>query len=213
MITKGEIIAIDPIEPDPTIIDRAAALLVDDGIIVAPTETRYGLLTRADRPQNLQRLYRLKERDLKAPMAVFVKDKTMLAEQAQLSEAANRLARRFLPGPLTLVVNANGPDNPPVVNGGKMGVRVSSSPLIKALADRVNYPITATSANKSGRPDPTGIEDAIADFGDQVDLYLDSGELDGPLSTVVDCTRQPVLILREGALSREEIEETVRGTN
>jgi tRNA threonylcarbamoyl adenosine modification protein (Sua5/YciO/YrdC/YwlC family) len=92
---------------------------------------------------------------------------------------------------------------------GKIGLRWSSSPVIDGLLRRLECPLTATSANISGRPDPESVEEIVSQFGDRVDLYLDAGPLTGPTSTVVDCSGEKPKILRDGAIPRAEIEREI----
>ncbi len=174
--------------------------------MVAPTETRYGLLARADRQAPLERVYRVKKRSLNQATAILVRSREELAILGVLTPAARRLSTAFLPGPLTLVLTARQDWPPPRVVDGKIGLRLSSSPVIEGLLSRLDFPLTATSANISGQADPDGVEEIVSQFGDLVDLYLDAGPLTGLTSTVVDCSVDPAEILREGAVARKDIE-------
>ncbi len=196
---------IDPQEPSIEQINRVLELLEEGGVIVAPTETRYGLLARADKQIPAERLRRIKARSPEKPVAVFVGSVELIMHYARLNPAAQRLARFFLPGPLTLVVPAIGTWDKMIVPEEKIGIRVSSSPVIQALMERADFPLTATSANLSGADDNGRIEEIIAAFGDQVDLYLDGGPLVGATSTVVDCSDEEPLILRQGAIEADVI--------
>ena len=203
------VLKIDPVEPDDTALERAAACIRQGGLVVAPTETRYGLLARADRQDVLEKLYRVKNRDLNKPTAVLVREIAELSRYGAMSPAAERLAKEFLPGPLTLVLEATEAWPPPRVVEGKIGLRFSSAPLVSALLGRLDMAVTATSANISGRPDHDSVEGIASELKDQVDLYLDGGALTGPTSTVVDCSGPHPRLLREGAITREEIARTV----
>ncbi|HWR82646.1 MAG TPA: L-threonylcarbamoyladenylate synthase, partial [Candidatus Deferrimicrobium sp.] len=150
-MTEPRVVPLDFLSPDPRTISRAAKLLTDGELVVAPTETRYGLLGRADLPDVLERIYRIKGRAAKQPMAIFVRSVPMILHYASVPSSAERLARRFLPGPLTLVLKRLPGCDCPVVYKGKIGVRVSSAPFIRQLLECVTFPLTATSANLSGR--------------------------------------------------------------
>lgn len=196
---------IDAASPDPGMIDRAAGILTDGGFVVAPTETRYGLLTRADSPDTVRQLYLLKGRSRKAPIAAFVKDVATAKKLGEFTEAADEIASQFLPGPVTLVMKAR-PDAPqPIVVDGRVGLRVSSSAVVQALLVRSGVLLTATSANRSGLAEHEDVSQISYVFGDAVGAYLDAGPLTGPVSTVVDCTISPVRIIRAGAVRRTDI--------
>jgi L-threonylcarbamoyladenylate synthase len=199
-------VPIDPLSPQSAVLDRAAEALRRGDLVVAPTETRYGLLVRADQQSLLEHLYRVKQRDLDQATAVLVRGLGEIEALGVMTPAARRLASRFLPGPLTLVL-AGRPDwPPPRVVGGKIGIRWSSSPVIAGLLKRLDCPLTATSANISGRPDPESVEEIASQLGNRVSMYLDAGPLSGATSTVVDCSAEPARILRDGAIGRSEIE-------
>ena len=198
---------IDPVRPDETILEKTALVLRKGGLVVAPTETRYGLLIRADRQALLERLYQVKKRDLNQATAILVRSREELAILGVLTPSARLLSATFLPGPLTLVLSARQDWTPPRVVEGKIGLRWSSSPVIEGLLSRLDFPLTATSANISGLGEPTGVEEIESQFGNLVDMYLDAGPLTGLTSTVVDCSTEPVGILREGAVARKDIEK------
>lgn len=212
-MTEQRICPVDSSGLQPELLERATNALAHGGLIVAPTETRYGLLARADDSAALDKLYNVKGRSSRAPVAVFVGGVTALSEHAVMTAASDVLAARFLPGPLTLVLKA-APDNRwPVANDGWIGLRVSSSSVVKALVESAQFPLSATSANKSGGPEAETVDEIYDAFGDQVALYLDAGRLSGAVSTVVRCDSEQVEILREGAVSRGDVMaalETVR---
>jgi len=196
---------IDPNHLVPEILGRIGAVLNAGGLVVSPTETRYGLICRADIPSAVDRLFALKGRSEKAATALFVKDIEALERLAVLTPSGRILAERLLPGPLTLVLKARVTWQAPLVVDGKIGIRVSPSPVIRAMLDLVSGPLTATSANKSGSPTRSTAKEIAEELGDQADLYLEAGILDGPVSTVVDCSAGSVHILREGALTAGQI--------
>lgn len=199
-------VKIDPRKPEKDIIARAAALLKKGGLVVAPTETRYGLLTRADRGEALSKLSRVKKRPPTVPVAIFVGKVEDIHRYGRMTPSARVLAEAFLPGPLTLVLDAVTDGGAPLVVAGKIGLRCSSSPVIQALVDAVNLPLTATSANRYGQPEFETTAEIAASLGDEVELYLDAGVLDKPTSTVVDCSGTEPRLLREGYILKEKIE-------
>ncbi len=204
-MTRPIILTINPDTPEEPILEMAVDMLRRDGIVLAPTETRYGLLARIDRPETVHELYRMKKRDLDQPTAVFLKSVDEIERYACLTDVATALAKRFLPGPMTLVMNAREPLPSPLVVDGKIGIRVSSSAVIAGLLERIDFRLTATSANLSGEPETETVSEIADIFGSAVPMYLDAGPLCGPPSTVVDCTGEKPVVLRRGAIAEEEI--------
>lgn len=205
-MTAPLILDIDPHAPCGDIIMKAAAMLKDDGLIVAPTETRYGLLAGHDRRSALEKLINIKGRKANIPVALFVPSFDDISMLGELSRPAEEMARSFLPGPMTLVLKAKKDFGPPLVVDGKIGIRYSSSEVIMALLKASEFYATATSANISGKAQPTTIDEIAAMLGDSVALYLNGGPLEGEVSTVIDCSDVTPRILREGAIPRFEIE-------
>ena len=209
MMRRIELVAVDAGSPDQNVIDRVAALLRQGGLVVAPTETRYGLLARADNNRTLGRLYKAKRRSRDVPTALFVKDYESVSEYGETNETTDRLASAFLPGPLTLVLRAIAGSHQSVVVAGKVGIRVSSSPVISSLLEQVDFPLTATSANVSGEPENETATEIATVFGESVDTYLDVGPLAGPVSTVIDCSHGTVQVVREGAISERRVRQVL----
>lgn len=185
----------------------AIDILARGGVVVVPTETRYGILVKADIESAVNRLFELKGRNTTNPTAIFVGDAATIGRLGMVTPVAEGLIESCLPGPLTLVLKARVDWGAPRVVNGMIGFRWSSSELIQRLVTEVGSPLTATSANLSGLPDHESISDIIADFGDGVDLYLDGGMLTGPVSTVVECAENSYRILRDGAIGRQKIAE------
>jgi L-threonylcarbamoyladenylate synthase len=199
------IIVVDYAAPEPHALRRAVEVLNDGGLVVAPTETRYGLLGRADQPEVVRKVYAVKKRRADQATAVFVARVEAIGRYAQLNRIARHLAMLFLPGPLTLILSVLPQLDSPVAHKGKIGIRVSPAPVIQMITEKVAFPLTATSANLSGSPELSSISEISQALGESVDLYLDGGVLTGSPSTVVDCTVEPPQILRPGAVEREKI--------
>jgi len=205
------ILRIDRRHPDKDTLVKAAELIKNDGVVVGPTETRYGLMVRADRDKALARIYDLKKRDRTTPTAVFVPSADAIDQLGRVNDSARRLTECFLPGSLTLVVRARRELGPPLVVNDRIGLRWSSSPVVAGLLETTGLFLSATSANLSGGDEPESIDDIAAVFGDGVDLYLDGGRLAGEVSTVVDCYTEEYKILRTGAVAVSAIDLCVRG--
>lgn len=190
---------------DPLTLEKASRVLADGGVVVAPTETRYGILVRADVESAVQRLFEIKGRNTTNPTAIFVQSIATIERLGLMTPIARKLIAEFLPGPLTLVLDAKIPWGAPRVVNGKIGIRWSSSVFIHQLVTAVGAPLTATSANLSGQPDRESVAGIMVDFGSAVDVYIDGGLMSGPVSTVVECSGDNFLILRHGAIPREQI--------
>ena len=203
-------LTIDPAAPAGDVLDRAAEQIREGQLVVAPTETRYGLLANATGQAAVTRLCEAKGRAFQHPVSVFVASLDDLARYGEITPAARTLAERFLPGPLTLVLRCRVNWAAPLAVAGKTGFRISPSPVIRGLLDRVGAPLTATSANLTGRPEESAVAAIEAQLGDAVACYLDAGLLEGAVSTVIDCSEATPKVLRESAISSAAIAEVVK---
>lgn len=203
-----EVLRVDSAQPDAAALTRAGTLLRAGGLVAFPTETVYGLGAHAGDPAAVERIFTAKGRPADNPLIVHVADADGLASvAAAVPPLAARLAERFWPGPLTLVVDA-AEHLPAVTRGGRstVAVRVPAHPVALALLRRADVPVAAPSANRSGRPSPTRAEHVVADLGDVDGLLLDAGPCPvGVESTVVDARGQTPVVLREGAVTREHL--------
>jgi L-threonylcarbamoyladenylate synthase len=189
-------------------LDRAAVLLRDGRLVAIPTETVYGLAVRADDADAVARLFVAKDRPADNPLIVHVADVGAVATVARVvTPLAQRLLARFSPGPLTLVLEARD-DLPRAVTGGlgTVAVRVPDHPVALALLRRCGVPLAAPSANRSSRPSPTRVEHVLADLDGRIAAVVDGGPTRiGLESTVVDARGSAPVVLREGAIGREEV--------
>ncbi|MGH8909733.1 MAG: L-threonylcarbamoyladenylate synthase [Egibacteraceae bacterium] len=189
-------------------IPQAARILRAGGLVAFPTETVYGLGADALNAESVARIFAVKGRPADNPLIVHVAHQDDLAALAtQVPPLAWKLAAEFWPGPLTLVVDAS-PTLPAVTTGGlrTVAVRVPDHPLALALLDAAAVPVAAPSANRSGRPSPTTAAHVLEDLGGQIDLVLDGGPCQlGVESTVVDARGDRPIVLREGAVTREQL--------
>lgn len=203
-----QILRIDPKYPDPKEIAVAAQFILDGEVVAYPTETIYGLGADLFSRKAIKRIYDLKARDYGLPVAILVANIAMLRELViKIPERIETLMRRFWPGPLTMLfeVNERFPKSL-VTNTGKVGVRISSHPIASALVTKVGRPITTTSANRSGWPPSLHVKHIQNFFGDKLSCIMDGGECEPSRgSTVVDVTDESMRIIREGAISAEEV--------
>ncbi|MEQ9454427.1 MAG: L-threonylcarbamoyladenylate synthase [Phycisphaeraceae bacterium] len=196
-------------KPDAASIRRAAAHLAAGGLVGMPTETVYGLAASAFDERAVAAVFRVKRRPRFDPLIVHVES----PEQAwslvtAWPEAAQRLAERFWPGPLTLVLPKH-ESVPDLVTAGldSVAVRCPDHPVALALIQALNGPIAAPSANRFGGISPTLAEHVVEELGDEVGLILDAGPCGrGVESTVVSLLGERAVLLRPGALAVEAIE-------
>lgn len=206
LMSNSRILEVNIAEPDKAVIAEAKSVLKQDGLVVAPTETMYGILANIESPIAVNRLFEVKSRSYEKPSAIFVKSIADIERLAELTSKSAELCRRFLPGPLTLILRSKHDLGQFFTKDGKTGFRISSAPLIKKLLEETG-PLSATSANLSGRAEPKSVPEIYAQLGDRIDLYLDFGELNNPTSTVVEIVDDQIKILREGAISSNNIYE------
>ena len=174
-----------------------------------PTDTLYGLTAAASDVGAVKRLYQIKGRPATMAVPLLIADESQLdAYSACVSEAARKLARAFFPGALTLVVPKGGLVLDVVSGGGdSIALRVPDHPVPREIVRQLGGAITGTSANRSGAASPTTAQDVRSQLGAEVDLIVDGGECRGGVaSTVVDVTGPLPMILRQGSVSKEELE-------
>lgn len=195
-------------------IAAAAELLAKGGVVAFPTETVYGLGADAAYPHALLRVFRLKRRPLDHPLIVHLGDAGLLDYWAgAIPDAAWRLAERFWPGPLTLVLPRR-IHVLPLVTGGQrtVGLRVPDHPVALALLRALGPEkgLAAPSANRFGHVSPTAAEHVREEFGDQLDMILDGGSCRvGLESTIVGFTGQTPVLLRPGGIPVETLENVL----
>jgi L-threonylcarbamoyladenylate synthase len=182
------------------------------GLVAFPTETVYGLGANALDAEAVAGIFRAKGRPANNPLIVHVADVSGVpAIAAAWPETAAELARRFWPGPLTLVLPRT-PRVPDVVTGGgpTVAVRIPSHPVALALLGAAAVPLAAPSANRSGLLSPTRPDHVLLGLDGRIDLLLDAGPTPGGLeSTVLDLTASPPRLLRPGLVSRPELEDVL----
>lgn len=168
---------------------KALEVFRTGGVIAYPTETFYGLGIDPFNIEAVKRLFLLKGRPAKSPISLIIKDRLMLTELVQgVPPVAERLIKKFWPGPLTIILRAKaGLPAELLANTGKVGVRISSNPVAQRLVEELNSPITATSANPSGKEPPRSSSEVIEYFNGSIDMLIDGGVLTGQLR--LDCRR------------------------
>src|SRR3954463_15230806 len=202
-----DLVEIDPQDPQPEALERAAAAVRRGKVVAIPTDALYTLV--AD-PYNLRAVtgvFRAKGRELQRSLPILIRDALMAEDLA--SELNNRfflLARRFWPGPLTVIVPASGKMRRGVPgNTGRLALRQSRSVVANKLIDVLNQPLISTSANISSRPTCRSGIDVVGMMDGRVDLVLDGGLCAGTGSTTVDITEPYWRVIKEGAITEKDI--------
>jgi L-threonylcarbamoyladenylate synthase len=206
------VLTIDRQFPEPGAVARAAAILRRGGLVAFPTETVYGLGANALDAAAVARVFEAKGRPPTNPLIVHVAGVDQVKQvAADWPDIAARLAERFWPGPLTLVLPKR-PELPDIVTarGPTVAVRVPAHPVARALLKEADVPIAAPSANRSTELSPTTAAHVLRGLAGRIDLVLDGGPTSGGIeSTVLDVTTAPPRVLRPGLVSRSEIEAII----
>ena len=193
-------------------IHKAAKIIKQGGLVAFPTETVYGLGADATNPAAVARIFETKDRPTFDPLIVHVPGLAQAEKlAASFPEGARRLAKRFWPGPITLVVPKTSAI-PDLVTAGlpSVALRVPDHPTALELLAECGQPLAAPSANRFGQVSPTTASHVKGSLGDRVDLVLDGGPCRvGVESTIVSFLSDPPLLLRPGGISTEEIEVLV----
>lgn len=207
------IVSIDPVTPEPDPIAKAGKILQKNGIVIFPAKCLYGIAANALDETAIKKVFHLKQRPWNNPVLVLIPDQKMLPDLVtSIPRQARKLMDAFWPGNITLVFKAKKHISKLLTAGTrKIGIRIPSHPVAKALVEQVNFPITGTSANLSGQNGCNNIDQLSSEFIDQADLVLDAGNLKGGLgSTIVDVTASPVIIIREGEVKTSQITKILK---
>ena len=206
----AETLRIHPEEPEPQLVTRVVQTLQEGQVVALPTDTFYGLAVDPVNLHAVDRIYDLKTRARHKPLSLLIEDVSQAYELARaLDGGFDKLAERFWPGPLTLVVKA-GSKLPLRVtaNTGNVALRVPEAPICRAVVRELGLPITATSANLRGLPECSHAGCVREQFGDKLPLIVDGGATQRSVATtIVDLSGGPNswMILREGAIPTHEI--------
>ena len=193
-------------------IREAAAVINSGGLVAVPTETVYGLAGNGLDEQAVREIYRVKGRPEVKPLSLMVHNPSVLDLYCEdIPKAAYALAERFWPGPLTIVLKSK-ECVPEIVRAGgdTVGLRCPDHPLTLELLKACRLPLAAPSANLSGAPSPKTAADVLSGLDGEIDAVIDGGTCGiGLESTIIDMSRTPYRILRQGALSEEKIAQAL----
>lgn len=202
------------------IVKKVAKIIREGGIIISPTDTVYGLIADAQNKKAVKKIFKIKKRKEEKPIPIFVKDLKMAKNLAYLDKSQEKFLKKVWLGKVTVVLKAKSKKIAKGLLGKdkKIGLRIPNYKLLNILLEKLNHPLTSTSANISGKPASTKLEEVLKQFenqppttfgGGQPDLILDAGNLESSLpSTVIDLTN--FKILREGELSKRKIFEILK---
>ncbi|NCN50935.1 MAG: threonylcarbamoyl-AMP synthase [Candidatus Pacebacteria bacterium] len=191
--------------PAKDIILQTSEVLASGGLVIFPTETTYGAGVDATNPAAVEKLLAYKSRREGKPLSIAVSNLEMAEKYLEINDQARQISAQFLPGPVTVVCKDKGVVASGVASEfGTLGLRIPDYQLILDLVTAYGKPMTATSANASGKKRPYSISDILSNLSqaqkDKIDLILDAGELvHNPPSTVIDATLQTPITLRQGA--------------
>lgn len=200
----GEVLLIDPLNADRSALEQVAGFVRQGGVIVYPTDTIYGLGCAPDRPEAIERLFRIKQRVEEKGVLLLVPDvETARSLCSSVPTAFEELAERFWPGPVTFLMPA-GMGLSRLITGerGLVGLRNPQSDYLHLLMRMIPGPLVSTSANVSGEPPSGRVAELRKQLADQVDVFVDGGNLVEVIaSTVVDLSVTPPRVVREGVQS------------
>lgn len=190
-----------------------AKIIRDGGIVIFPTETVYGIGTNGLDEKAIKKIYEVKQRSFNKPISLLVNNIEMVNKIAKnISKLEYKIMESFFPGPLTIILEKRDIiPNILTANTNTVGIRMPSGKIAKKLIEYAGVPIATPSANISGRPSGTNIRDIQKDFEGKVDYFIDNGESKlGVPSTIVKVINDEVHILREGSISKEQINKIVQ---
>jgi L-threonylcarbamoyladenylate synthase len=208
-----DLVEINVEEPQPDVLERAAATLRRGKVVAIPTDALYVLVADPFNLRAVAGVFKAKGREPHRSLPILLRD-TMMAEELA-SELSNRfflLARRFWPGPLTIIVPASARVPLKVTgNTGRLALRHSRSNIANKLIAILNQPLISTSANISGSPTCHTAIDVFGMMDGRVDLVLDGGICAGPGATTIDITEPMWRIIKTGAVEESEIADCLQG--
>ena len=209
---KTELSKLSKKNQDRKILLRAAKIIIRGGVIAFPTETVYALGADAMNERAIQKVFHLKKRMSGKPVAIFLpKSEDLKKFVKKITPSASKLIKVFWPGPLTLVFKSrSGQITYLTGKEGKLGVRVSSSKFVQSLLIETRTPLTATSANLTGKPEPVSAEQVLSYFDGKIDLVINGGHSESATpSSVVDVSEEIPILLRGGRIPYKKLKKVV----
>ena len=207
-----DLVEIDPEAPQPPVLERAAAAVRRGKVVAIPTDALYALVADPFNLRAVSGVFKAKGREPHRSLPILIRDSLMAEEVAsELDDRFFLLARRFWPGPLTIIVPASARMPLKVTgNTGRLALRHSPSPVANQLIALLNQPLISTSANISGHPTCNSGIEAFGMMDGRVDLVLDGGICAGRGATTIDITEPAWRVIKTGAIDKKEIEECLQ---
>jgi L-threonylcarbamoyladenylate synthase len=205
---SAELLKISPETPDPAAIRYAAEFIRRGELVAVPTDTFYGIAADPFNLAAIGQIYRVKGRPETRALPILVNSTAQAVSLARdVPYTFHKLAQKFWPGPLTILVDASNYIPLKVTaHTGQVALRWPKSPIVSALIDLVHGPITGTSGNISGQPACSSAVELLEQMGDRLPLILDGGETTGTLaSTIVKLDDEDWTVMREGVILNEQI--------
>ncbi len=198
---KTNILKINPQAIETDLILEAARCVYRGGLVVFPTETVYGIAADAANPVAMARLREVKKRSDGKPFSVMVSQKELIRNYTTYTEPAlYKLIDRYWPGPLTVIVPADG-------RGGTIGIRIPDHLVALRLVENAHCTVAAPSANFENNPAPATCDEALRDMEGLVDMAIDSGKVNiGMASTIVDFTKKAPMVVRSGVITQADVD-------
>ena len=191
-------------------LDQAAKLIKQGKIVVFPTETVYGIGANGLDEKAVKKLYEVKQRPLNKPITLLVSNMEMVESVAKdITETEYKIMEKFFPGPLTIILKKK-EIVPDIVTSGQdtVGVRMPSGEIARKLIEKAGVPLATPSANITGQPSGTDLQEIEKNFKEKVDFYIDGGECEiGLASTIVQVVEGRIQILRQGSITLEDINQ------
>ncbi|MEO0084912.1 MAG: L-threonylcarbamoyladenylate synthase [candidate division WOR-3 bacterium] len=205
---KTEVIKIDPDRPALTVIKKTAEVIRNGGLVILPTDTVYGLVCDAMNSTAVGKVFKVKKRPLSQPLSIAINDfRDVTKYVTDIPNVAKILAKKFLPGPLTIILK-KAKTIPDIVTAGRndIGIRIPDCKFVLRLIKILQKPIVIPSANIHNQPPPISVKETLKDFDGKVELIIDGGETKyRKESTIVSCINENITILRIGVISAKKI--------
>lgn len=207
-MVETKIIKINPKNPDRKAVWYIAKIIENGGIVVYPTEASYGIGTNAVDTAAVKRLRAIRKPSGK-PISIIVSDIEMMKKYGVITKQIGKLAKKFMPGPLTIIANKK-ETVPSILNKKEIAFRISSHPVAAMIAEYAGVPVTAASANPEGMSPAFDIKKVMKYFDGKVDVVVDSGRLKKRKpSTMVDMKGKEPKLVRAGPISFSKIMSSV----
>jgi Sua5/YciO/YrdC/YwlC family protein len=191
-------------------IDKVCQVIQQEGVVAFPTETVFGVGVKFNSQKALDKLMEAKNRDYSKAITLMVADKKEIEKYAYIHTQANILIEHFMPGMMTLVFKKKECVDPVMTNGKEtIGIRIPDNEYVLTLLKKVG-PMLVTSANLSNHPNTTTTKEVLEQLDGRIDLIVDGKTNDSIASTVVDVSQENIKILREGKITKKDIEEVLK---